>query len=146
MAYQKKKQHKKSKCKKTLAQKTILAIIVLAIVTVFASILCAIFLNAEFQTKTKISRLSSTYYENYFYPKISSNNKNISEVLEHYKESGFSEVNLRQMILSIQDFPANEINFIYKYCDENTTFIHFFPEPPYDKTSYRVEYSYSCNF
>ena len=146
MVYIKNKHNKKPKHNKTLAQKTIISIIIIAIIAVGISVVCFFILDTERQVKTKISHLASDYYENYFYPKIFSGNKDMTEVLSYYTESGFSMINLRQIFLSNADISTSEINLINKYCDENKTYIHFFPEPPYDKTSYHMEYAYSCNF
>jgi len=146
MAYAKNTNRKKFHPAKTPAQKVILTVIILAIIAVFASLVCIPILSPENQTKSKISHFATNYYENYFYPKIFSGNKNMAEVLGRYTNTGFSRISLRQIFLSNPEISDTDIDFLVRYCDENSTTIQFFPEAPYDKTSYRVEYTYSCSF
>ena len=142
----KKKNFKKRHYCKTPVQKTILVVIILAIITVLFSVIFTLVFTTERQVKTKISSLASSYYEDYFYPNIISDNNNTPKIVEHYSGTGFSKVSLRQIILSNQKITASEADFLRKYCNENDTLVQFFPESPYDKTSYRVEFTYSCNF
>ena len=136
----------KNKERKTLAQKTIIAVIILAVVAVITLLVCKLVFNTEYELKTKISQLSSEYYEDYYYPKISKSDKDLSKLLEQYTETGFARVSLRQLILSNSKITSKEKNFLLDRCNQNSTFVQFFPESPYDKTSYRVEYTYSCKF
>ena len=131
---------------KTFAQKTILAVIVLAILLVITSVACVFIFDNERITKNKISNLASKYYENYFYPSMSIDKNKLSEIMSQYTDTGFNNTTLRQIILANGEDYTSDAEFIRKYCDENSTLIRFFPEPPYDNTSYRVEYSYSCSF
>lgn len=131
---------------KSPTQKIILIVIISAIITVFISLICSLFLNPEHNTKSKISQLATEYYEDYFYPNVFSGNKDMSEVLNRYTDTGLAKVSLRQLILSNSNLSEQDASQLQKYCDENTTFVQFFPTEPYDKTSYHTEFTYSCSF
>ncbi len=131
---------------KTPAQKITLAIIISAVILVITSILCIFIFDNERIAKNKISKLANEYYENYFYPSMSIEKDNLSNVMDDFLETGFNNINLRQLILATGKNHSADANFLHKYCDENATLIKFFPEPPYDNTSYHVEFSYSCSF
>ncbi len=131
---------------KTPAQKITLAIIISATILVIISVLCIFILDNERIAKSKISSLASEYYENYFYPSMSIEKDELADVMSDFLETGFNNVNLRQLILATGKDHSADADFLRKYCDEKSTIIRFFPEPPFDKTSYHVEYSYSCDF
>ena len=131
---------------KAPVQKTIFIIIVLAILTVFVALLYSLIFNTEHVTKSKISYLATNYYENYFYPNLSPHNKDMSDVLNRYTDTGLARISLRQLILSNQDLSQQDIDYFRKNCDENTTFVQFFPTEPFGSTDYRTEFTYSCSF
>ena len=131
---------------KTPAQKIILVIIILAIATVFIALICSLIFNPEHTAKTTISQLATEYYEDYFYPNIFSNDKDMSEALGRYTNTGLAKVSLRQLILSNSSLSPADANFIRQYCDENSTFVQFFPTEPYGKSNYHTEFTYSCSF
>lgn len=131
---------------KTPTQKIILVVIVLAIIAVFIALFCSLAFNAERTTKAKISHLATDYYENYFYPNLSPNGKDMSEVLGRYANTGLARVTLRQLILSNPNLSKQDASQLQKYCDENSTFVQFFPTEPYGKSDYRAEFTYSCSF
>ena len=131
---------------KSPAQKTILAVIILAVITVFVALICSLVFNPEHTTKSTISQLAAEYYEDYFYPNIFSGNKDMSEVLNRYTNTGLAKISLRQLLLYNDQQNIGYQNLLTKYCDENNTFVQFFPTEPYGKTNYRAEYTYSCNF
>lgn len=125
------------------ARKIILTVIISTIAIVAIVLFCVPFFNREHLTKSQISTLAANYYENYFYPNVFSGSKDMSEVLGRYADSGLAKVSLRQLILSSNDSSAANLR---QYCDENSTFVQFYPEDPFNKTSYRTEFTYSCNF
>ena len=131
---------------KTTSQKIILTIIVLATLVVFTALLCSFLFNTERIVKSKISHLATDYYENYFYPNLSPDGKNMSDILKRYTDIGLAKVSLRQLILSNQNIPQQDIDYLQKYCDENTTFVQFFPTEPFSSTDYHTEFTYSCSF
>lgn len=131
---------------KSPTQKITLTIIIIATLAVASAVICSLIFDSEHLTKAKISNLARDYYENHFYQNITTNKNELSDVMSKYTETGFNSISLHQIILSTDNDHSTDANFIRKYCDEKSTIIRFFPEPPFDKTSYHVEYSYSCDF
>ncbi len=148
--------HKKnySKPKKSYhfsVQKLILSIIMAAVLIVIIVLISAFFFKPENIVKSKISAIASDYYENYFYERLINSETyqevgNIEKVMEKYQDSGLSPLNLRQLLLYDNQKNADSAPLLKKYCNEENTYVKFYPEPPYSKTSYRAEYTYSCNF
>ncbi len=135
---------------KTLAQKTMFCVIALSIVIVIIASILPFFFNTEKNTKAKIEELASDYYENYFYETLINSekfqeNEDLDSAMEKYKTYGFSIVTLRQLLLR-KSQENTEYSNISQYCDENATFVRFYPESPYSKTSYHADYTYSCAF
>ncbi len=133
------------------AQKTILLIIFIAFFIVFIALLCAFFLKPEKIVKSKIDTIASDYYENYFYEKLITSekyteSKDLDDILGRYKDNGLATLNLRQLLLYDNQKNAEFAPYLKKYCDEENTYIKFYPEPPYSRTSYHIDYTYSCNF
>lgn len=134
----------KQKSKLPPIKKIILSIIIFLFILVIILTIFAIFNTPEKRVKSEIEHLTHDYYENYLYPKISENAKDISETLEKYQEKGLSPILLRQLLFSDRK-DQKTIQFLRNHCDENKTAVRFYPEPPFSKTSYNVEYTYNCN-
>ena len=66
--------------------------------------------------------------------------------MEKYEKHGFSAVSLRQLLLYDNHKNEKYDGELTKYCDKDRTVIKFYPESPYEKTNYRVDYTYSCEF
>ena len=133
------------------AQKFALTVIGVSIFIVALTILSSILFSPERVTKNQISQLASEYYENYFYAKLITANpsittKELEEILGKYQTSGLAAIPLRQLLLYDNQKNAASAPKLEKYCDTNNTYMKFYPEPPYSKTSYHTEYFYSCNF
>lgn len=131
--------------------KIIIVIIVIAIFLVFLALLLALIFKPENQVKLKISNLSSSYYENFLYkesvnPEGAPSIEQPNSDLIRYTEQGFAPVLLRQLIFQDHEELTSDDYYILEYCDENNTYVQFYPEAPYTKTSYRTETTYSCNF
>lgn len=106
--------------------------------------------SAASQVDTQLAALATTYYENYFYPTLESSihansTASLSQTLSQYTDTGFARVPLRQILLHTTH-SAEATSTIRNLCDENSTFVHFFPEPPFTASSYHITYDYSCNF
>lgn len=132
-----------------LYQKIIIAIILTSMIVIVIAILTSFLFKPENLVKSKISNLSSAYYENYLYDGLSDSNNfsgDYKSTLEKYKDTGLAYITLRQLILHDQEKNASTGDYIKDYCDEEKTTIKFFPEEPYGKTNYHVEYHYVCNF
>ena len=134
-----------------IIRRTILTVISLAMLTVVIAIICIFIFKPENVVKSKISNLSSNYYENFLYKNIISSeayskSKDLDKIMEKYKETGFAAVTLRQLILFGAQKNSNLSSLLKEYCNENETSVKFYPEAPYTQSSYRTEYAYSCNF
>lgn len=130
-------------------QRLIIGIIVCAIIVVLAALVCSFVFKPENTVKSKIDNLASDYYENFFYERIvESNNSDdaVKKVVSEYKDTGLTPVSLRQLILHDTQKNYEIGKYLKNYCDENNTVAKFYPEEPFDKTSYRIEYTYSCEF
>lgn len=132
----------------TAARKTILVVIIIAMLVVIIGAFTLLFANDESRVKSKITSMSSEYYENYFYTNLISSPKfkDLNTTMEKYREHGFSPISLNELLLYNNQKNAKYSDFLTKYCDSNHTFIKFYPDPPYDQKSYHAEYSYACNF
>jgi hypothetical protein len=140
---------KNSEGRKTpdFARLATIIIIVLAMVIVAGTILVFYFTNPERTTKWRIEAIAADYYENYFYPEfVSSNDKPLEEKMEPFKVLGFSSRTLRDLVLFDNGRYINDMQNLTKYCDEESTTVHFTPVSPYGKKDYTVDYRYSCVF
>lgn len=136
------------------AQKIILAIIITVAISTAAFSVFIIQFTQPTDTfaavKSNLSTVSAEYYENYFFPSLESSihahgASTLSDVLSNYTETGFARVPLRQILLhTSQDDSITSI--ITSYCDTNSTFVYYYPEPPFTSTSYHTNFDYSCNF
>lgn len=131
------------------AKKTVLTVIIVAMLAVVLAVLASSFMKPENIVKNKISEVAKDYYENYFYDKIleyKPAGQTMTEAMERYVKNGFSEVQLRQLMLFDGRRHAEAEAILYTYCDPDATTVHFYPEEPFGKTDYRVEYKYACIF
>ena len=132
-----------------VARRAILVVIALAMMVVILAILTSVFNKPETIVKSKIETVASDYYENYYYEKVLDNtpsNVSMSDVLGQYTKSGVTTVSLRQLMLSDGWRHADAEAVLYNYCDPDETRVQFYPEEPFGKRDYRVEYKYACIF
>lgn len=126
----------------------IIFIIILIIIVASIGFLFVFLNRPENIVKTEIDQLASHYYEDIFYENML-NSKNFSgdaaQTLSKYTESGISPLTLRQLV-SIDSFSSSKKDYLYSYCDESSTLVRFYPDPPYSRTSYHTDIVYSCNF
>ncbi len=133
----------------SLAKKIVLVIIAIVMVLVIGTVVCSLIFTKENQIKWQISKISKEYYENYYYENLIDTSQSSDEIynfLEKHHEEGLSNVTLN-VLLSYD----NRKNIAYEdslgeYCNRNATLIKIYPDPPYDKKSYHIEYTYSCNY
>ena len=135
----------------TLVQKIILGVIALASLTVIIASISVVFLKDQNQIEALVNKMATDYYENYFYPNFSSSRgfqqiTDLDSAMAKYHEYGFSPVKLRQLFLYDNRKNDQYKKEVTKYCDENKTSVTFYIDPPYEKTSYHYEISYSCNY
>ena len=141
-----KQKHKSSqKNKSSSITRTItIAIIILAMIIVVTFIILTIVFSKENIIKSEINDIATDYYENHLYEKYASPDGSTNN-LNKYEENGINHIPLRQLLYSNKDY-KEKAESILKYCDENKTFIKYYPDSPFSKTSYHIEYTYSCNF
>ena len=128
----------------SVIQKSIIAIIIATMIIVVIAILLSFVFRPENVIKSKIETLATSYYEDTLYEQYLTPDGS-TDGFTKYEKSGLPYVPLRQLIFT-SNLDKNEIKQIRGICDENKTSIKYYPEPPYTKTSYRIEYTYNCNF
>lgn len=96
--------------------------------------------------ESKVNSLAKDYYENHIYEELAQKNKpdEIAKILKKYETSGLSLVHLRQLLN--YNNQADMTKYLSEQCDTEKTFVRHYPEPPFSKTSYRVDIVYSCDF
>lgn len=133
----------------SIARKFILFLIPFTAIVILFSIICANIFSPENQVKSRLAALAADYYENAFYEKLIHSNNFSGDpetALRDYQDSGLPVISVRQLYLYNPTKTTNDVSYLIKYCDENATTAKIYPEPPYSQSSYRVEYTYSCNF
>ena len=123
------------------SKNSILTVIVFATLMVIGFSIFNLIATPEFLVKRKIESIAKDYYENYFYDSVPEH-----EALDLYKDTGLARVSLRQLLLYSDKKHATSLEFFEKYCDLEKTYIKIFPEGPYERENYHVDYAYSCNF
>lgn len=133
---------------------TIIATIMLIVIGF--SIFCLV-VTPETLVKDEIASITSDYYENYFYNKVLDNNSlstdnadfdasAMEKILKNYTNRGFASVSLRQLLLSDDQKHIASSEYLEKYCNLDRSNIKIYPEAPFSRQDYHVEYSYSCKF
>lgn len=151
MAYAKKRTYKNKKSRTSLkgVKGVIIAVIVLAMFVGIFAIISSFFYTPERIIKSKIESIATDYYENYFYQDIASyktTQSQLEKTMEKYTKEGFARITLRQLFFHKDEQHTDTADTISKYCDQDNTYIQFFPVAPFGSTDYRVEYTYSCEF
>ena len=130
-------------------KRSVLTIIIFSMLIVILAVLFVYFNDPERLVKRKISDIATDYYESYYYPSLIGNAKDdqtLTEIMSPYATPGFATISLRQLLLYDNEHYANTAAFLKQYCDENKTFVHIYPEAPFGKKNYRIDYIYSCAF
>ena len=132
-----------------ISRRVVLIVIALAMLAVALALLISTFSNPKSLVTSKIESIIADYYENYFYPRIENNGttkKSLAEILSRYTETGFSRVTLRQLLLFDSERYADSTTFLTKYCDPESTYVKIYPDEPFGKSNYHVDYHYTCTF
>lgn len=144
-----KKQSRTRKPKYDLVQKIILGIIAACFLVVIFYLIYSLINRPENRVPRLISEISEDYYENYLYEKFSKSDSfknDPDKTMELYSQYGFTPVDLKTLLLYDNQKNAKYSEELRKYCSVEATSVKFYPESPYGKKDYRVEYSYSCEF
>ena len=136
----KKKFNKNFKNFNLTAKKIIIGLIIAVMAIVAITLIINLAFNPEAVTKRKVESLAHDYYENYYFEKVE-NSK-----LPNSAEEGLPKVSLRQLLLFDNGRHMDMLDELSQICDTNATNIKIYPQDPYNKNNYRVEYNYSCNF
>ena len=130
------------------AKKIIFITIILASILVIVTVIFSSYFTNEHLVKSKINSLANEYYENFFYNNSISNipENERESALGRYLESGFSTITLNHLLLYDDQKNKEYSDYLLGYCDGNLTYIKFYPLSPFNKTSYRAEFTYSCDF
>ncbi|MBQ3432996.1 hypothetical protein IJG22_01715 [Candidatus Saccharibacteria bacterium] len=132
-----------------VARRVVLWVITATIVVVIAGLIASFFCNNERMTQRKIDEMAREYYEEFVYQNLingAMSQEEIADVMGRYEKYGFAPVSLRQLLLYDGRKNMEEGGFVKNYCDENETKVKVYPEAPYDKKSYRIEYEYRCEY
>ena len=127
----------------------IVGVIVLAIVAVVVAVVGRFLLNDEKIAKDKLETYAREYYEGYVYENLingAMGQDEINEVMSKYEVRGFAPVKMRQLLLYDGQERMAESEVLLKHCDENLTEVKYYPEEPFKKKSYRMEFQYDCDF
>ena len=130
-------------------RRVIMLVISIAIIAVVAGAVFGLVWSPEKATKAKLDEMAREYYEGFVYENLingAMSQDEIEGVMDKYKVRGFAPVYLRQLLLYNNQENMKEAGFVKNYCDENLTYVKIYPEAPYDKKSYRVEYNYVCEW
>ena len=133
----------------TVVRRVILTVIGVAIAVVVVGVIYSLIWSPEKATKAKLDEMAREYYEGFTYENLingAMSQEEIEGVMDKYKVRGFAPVYLRQLLLYNNQENMKEAGFVKNYCDENLTYVKIYPEAPYDKKSYRVEYNYVCEW
>ena len=129
-----------------VAKRVEFLIIVGAVLVIGAAILVAIFFNSEAVTKRNLAAMAEDYYENYYYDKFMGSVEETEAMMNKYEVTGFPTVSLEQLLLFDNRRNAEFATTMEKNCDTSATTIRIFPEAPFGRKNYHIEYNYSCNF
>ncbi len=127
------------------ARSVITFVIIFLIILVFLSVFAAVNLRPENRIKSEFENLARDYYENIFYENMLSAENysgNPEKSLAPFRERGLAKISLRQ--ISLSDLSVSD--FLLERCESGSTFVRFYPDPPYGRADYHAEYTYSCNF
>ena len=130
---------------------TLITIVFATISVVSISIYYLLAPTPEETTLSQLNQLASNYYEQYFYDKFANSEAfkslaNVDSAMDKYIKTGVPRVTLRQLVIYNQSATKPLSNQVLKYCDEESTFVIFYPESPFERTSYHTEFTYSCAF
>lgn len=130
-------------------KRIVLVAIGLTMAAVVIALISAFVFDDEKMVKSKMEGLAKEYYESYIYINLiddTMSDEKVAELMDNYGLKGFAPVNLRQLLLHDRQNHIDDIEYIRRYCDENRTTVRFFPEAPFEKEDYRVEFRYDCEF
>lgn len=127
----------------------VLTIIILVTITIGVAIAATFLLQPERLVKQKVESIAANYYENVIYESMINSDQysgNPADALEKYTVRGMTPITLRQILLLDEAISTDDDKYLRAQCDVNATSVRFFPDSPFSRTDYHVEYTYACNF
>lgn len=128
-----------------LFRKVTMAGIALCMIVVAVDFLVIGLDNPKRAAERKLATIAKDYYENYFYERFVGE-RDPATALKPYAKTGFQRVYLRQLLLfDNQRHESARKLFEGEYrCDTNATAATYYPEEPFGRGDYRVEYTMAC--
>lgn len=133
--------------KKVKKEKNIVKIIITSIVLVIIFILCFLlangFFNKEVRATKTVNKMASSFYEKYYYDKVSKDVKKADEFLKQFKDIGIvvSLANLEKYT----DYKNSKNILSALNCNKYKTNAVIYPKDPYNKYSYKIKVNLKCS-
>ena len=131
-----------------IARKFVAVVIFACIFLVFFNLAAHAVLDPKKMAENELQALAKDYYENYYYDSFTADltAEDFATAFLTYHDYGFPKVYLRELLLFDDGRHANYRGYFdgQYYCNTNHTYIQIFPQPPYGKKDYTVEYKYEC--
>ena len=127
----------------------IIAVIALVIINIIVGAIL-IYNNPKNKLTRSIKYMGKDFYTNYFYDTLKEgrSNKELSEILERYKDTGI-KINLKNLSQfdssKYKEEIDNMINGNTKCIDTKTRAV-IYPKAPYGKDNYKIKIELNCNF
>ena len=127
-------------------------IIIMAIALVIINIVVGailIYNNPKNKLTRSIKYMGKDFYTNYFYNTLKEgrSNKELSEILERYKDTGI-KINLKNLSQFDSSKYKEEIDNMVENnkCIDTKTRAVIYPKAPYGKDNYKIKIELNCNF
>ena len=133
----------------SMAKWIIIAVICLAGVAVVTAGVVLFTYDEEAVVKGDLDKMANWYYEEYIYNGLveeGTSPERLNELMDRYIVRGFSITKLRKLLSHEEAIKDVDAALIKKHCDVNKTTVKFYPEEPFDKKSYRMDWRYDCDF
>lgn len=126
----------------------IIAVIALVIINIVVGAIL-IYNNPKNKLTRSIKYMGKDFYTNYFYNTLKEgrSNKELSEILERYKDTGI-KINLKNLSQFDSSKYKEEIDNMVENnkCIDTKTRAVIYPKAPYGKDNYKIKIELNCNF
>ena len=126
----------------------IIAVIALVIINIIVGAIL-IYNNPKNKLTRSIKYMGKDFYTNYFYNTLKEgrSNKELSEILERYKDTGI-KINLKNLSQFDSSKYKEEIDNMVENnkCIDTKTRAVIYPKAPYGKDNYKIKIELNCNF
>lgn len=123
--------------------------VAISTVMVGVSLFVTVYYNPEAVAERKFAELAKVYYEDYYYDRFveSVEPELFEEKMAKSTDTGFQPVLLRQLLLYQNGKYASYRKYFEREgfsCDKNKMSATFYPQAPFGRTDYKVEYNVAC--